>query len=81
LGTIDKLQRFSYFVAEGMDYIRKHGAYGKETLTASSEEIELSPERLQLFKEIQVDLDDILREMKTGSRDGTVFDSSKPPPS
>jgi hypothetical protein len=63
-----------------MDYIRKHGAYGKESLTARSEEIELSPERLQLFKEIQVDLDDMLREMKTGSPDGTVFDSSKPPP-
>lgn len=59
-----------------IEFINKHGPIGREK-EDSRDEIELAPERLQLLREILVDIQDITRELKTGYKDPrTIYEST-----
>ncbi len=65
---MEDIQEFRAFVDEGIEYLDKEGATGREAKN-SYDVVELSPDKIQLLREVKIDLEgmtDIFREHLDG---------------
>ncbi len=74
LPSIEKMEIFEQFLESGIRYIQENGMIGKEDIQ-SKQMIQLSPEKLQIMKELLFDLQEIRKKLLSGyDNERTVFE-------
>ena len=72
LSKIEKLEFFHEFVQSGVNYISENGTKGKEE-NNSKAIVDLPLQRVELMKDLLIDLEDIIRSLRADSKDAETF--------